>query len=136
MKAIKIHKDNATAIEAALAAVNGRATAHAYTSAAEIIAIASAAEQRMETLGISKKDRTGARAHAVSGDRVPNAYKYSRQGTRATIERKSATWHLTHVAQCTLYEDGGLAVLELTPAQDAAAVCKLRSSYTVQKPAA
>ena len=133
MKPIKINANNATAIEAALSAINGRATAHAYTSAAEIIAIASNMEKRLETLGISKKDRPGARAHSVSGGRVANAYKYSRQGTSVTIARQGADWYLTHIAAWTVYKEGGSTTLELTPAQDAAAVRELRSAYSVKK---
>lgn len=133
MKPIKINADNAVAIERALAEINGRSTAHAYTSIAEIIAIASTAEKRLETLGISKKDRPGVCVCSISGGRVANTYKYPRQATRVTIERKCAAWYLINVAACTVYKEGGSTTLMLTPTHDAAAVHALRSEYSVQK---
>lgn len=131
MKAIKVTAANATAIETALAAVNGKATAHAYTTAQEIIDLAERAESQLEGLGIIKSARSGAVLISASGDAVPNSYKYSRIGTRIELRRKSSDWYLTDAAQWTIYKTGGSTQMVLTKAQDELAIAALRKQYSI-----
>ena len=133
---IKITQANAQKIVAALAAVNGRATAHAYTEYHEIARAAEAAERRLEGLGIQKAARAGAVLWSVSGHSVPSAYKYSRQATGVRLERRATGWFFASASPVTIWKEGGASDLLLTEEQDARAVEVLRMGYRVQRPVA
>lgn len=133
MKPIAIVEKNKAKIEAALEEVNGRATAHTYTSYAEIEQEASAAEKRLGGL-LLKKDFQGAICYAESGSAVAKSYKNTRIGTRIKIRRGSSAWFLESIEAITLYTDGGHAQrLALTQEQDVAAKAKLSTLYAIQK---
>lgn len=132
---IKVNDSNSTKIAAMLAVVNGRAAGHTYTTAREISDLATNAERRLESLGIPKSMRTGAEIFAVSGDRVPNAYKYSRRATSARLVRRSTSWFIVSASTTTIWKEGGKVDLLLTEEQDAKAVSVLRAGYRVQRPA-
>lgn len=135
MQAIKITTESTAAIDAVLSAVNSHATAHRYTTAAEIVAIADAAEKRLEALGVAKKYRAGAVVAATSGDSVPNSYKFARTATAVRLERRSAAWYLTAAKEMPIYKNGGGPdLLLLTQEQDAIAVAALRKGYCIQLP--
>ena len=132
MKAIKITEDNIQAIQLALIAANGKSCTHTYSVNA-IIDIAEAAE--IEVIGLlgNKKDAVGAKIHARSGDKVPNAYKYGRQVNRITIERRSSGWHLVYIGCITITEKrGAYSRLTVTPKQDAQAIARFKKSYEVK----
>lgn len=131
MKAIKIIPDNFAAIVAALAAVNGKAAEHCYTTADEIEALAKSAENKLERLGLPKAERPGAKVFATSGATVASAYKYGRKATYVVIERKGAGWYLTAVASSNIFKEGGATRMLLTKAQDERAVATLRKQYSV-----
>lgn len=136
MKAIKVNttpddKSDA-AINAVLAAVNGKATAHTYTHASEIRQVVAEAEKQLHGLLGNNRLAPGATYKSASGDSVPKAYKYSRQGTEVILERRSTGWFLVDVRPSQLYERGGWTILELTPAQDEVAVARLRKQYQVK----
>jgi len=133
---IKITNSNAAKIEAMLAAVNGRSTAHTHTEYHEIAHVAEAAERRLESLGIQKAARAGAALWSVSGGPVPNAYKYSRQATGIRLERRATGWFFVSASPVTIWKEGGSSDLLLTEEQDARAVAALRMGYRVQRPAA
>jgi hypothetical protein len=111
---------------AALADVNDNAKAHTYT-ALGLNMVADRAEAQMAALGLTPAQRAGAVVHCVSGGRVPNAYKYSRELTRATLTRTRGGWWLTAVSCVNGWV--GSEALYLSAAQDAAAVAHLRKGY-------
>jgi hypothetical protein len=111
---------------AALAAVNGQATEHTYTEYA-LEHVAARAEAQMTALGLTQAQRAGAVVHCVSGGSVPNAYKFSRWLTRATLTRTSGGWWLTAASRVSGW--AGFEALYLTEQQDAAAVAHLRKGY-------
>jgi hypothetical protein len=129
MKATRITEQNQSAIVAILAAVNGKSTAHTFTTYAEIEQIAAQAEKQVVDLVGSQKAAVGAQLKATSGEKVPNAYKYSRDGTQVTIERRASGWFLVDARHATLYASGGASKLTLTAEQDARAIEVLRSKY-------
>lgn len=132
MKAIKITDKNSAAICAALAAVNGKATEHTWTTFGDIDYLAKVAERQLVDLVGSEKAAVGARYKATSGNKVAKAYKYTRAGTAIILERRSTGWFLVDAVFVTLYPNtGGARVLTLTPDQDAKAIEVLRSSYLV-----
>ena len=105
---------------------NGSAKEHTYNETS-IGMVAARAEAQLTALGLTKKQRAGAVVHCASGGDVPNAYKYSRALTRATLTRTSGGWWLT-AASC--YNGwAGFEALYLTPEQDAAAIAHLRKGY-------
>jgi hypothetical protein len=111
---------------AALAAVNGDAREHTYTPHA-LMAVAARAEEQMDALGLTLAQRAGAVVHCVSGGSVPNAYKYSRALTGATLTRTSGGWRLTSASRVKTWT--GYEALHLTKQQDAAAIAHLRKGY-------
>lgn len=137
MKAIQIVEANADAIKAALHAVNGRSVGHAYTEYSEVADIAAAAEKRLAELLPNLKAYKGARWAEVSGAPVANAYRYMRDATAVTIERKSSGWYLVDVRSVRVGKAGGGAGrLFLTEAQDVLAKEKLAKAYGVMRGAA
>ncbi len=137
MKAIKITAANAAAIEQALRDVNGKATAHTYTSFEEIAELAERAEAQLIDLIDCKKHAAGAKFDAVSGSKVARSYKNVRIGTHVELVRNSAGWVLVAVRQCTLFAEGGRpGKLALTEKQTELAVAKLKKSFNTIKSAA
>jgi len=110
----------------ALAKVNGDAKAHTYTTYT-LRQVADRAEIHLAALGLTQAQRAGAVVHCVSGGSVPNAYKYSRALTRATLTRTSGGWWLTAVSCVNGW--AGFEALYLTEQQDAAAIAHLRKGY-------
>lgn len=131
MKPIKVTIDNKAAIEAALHEINGGACRHCYTSAGELISMATGADSMLAGL-LFKKDFAGALWSETSGGKVANSYKYSRKATWVAIERRSTAWYLIAAGSTQVSANGGGAgVLTLTPAQDTAARAKFATQYRV-----
>jgi hypothetical protein len=131
---IKIAEKNVAKIEAALAAANGKANAHTFTSYADVAKIAATAEADIGRLGLPMSHRSGARFASTSGSAVANRYKYTRQGTTITIERGSSAWYLINVRSATLWAGGGRDQTLLSQAQDAY-LRALPCGYLVYTPA-
>ena len=131
MKQIRITEQNRVAIFHILAGVNGRAVTHTFTTYQQIEQIAAQAEKQIIGLVGSQKAAVGARFEATSGDKVANAYKYVRIGTRVKLERRATGWFLIDAMEWMLYQNGGERRLSLTTAQDARAVEVLRTKYTI-----
>jgi len=120
MKPISITDDNVEAIQAALEAVNGRATQHTYTSYLEISDLVIAAGGALAKRFIPMKHAIGAKLIATSGQPVNNTYAksgFSRVATRVTIERKSKYWAITSIEKTEVGQQGGGARLVVTEAQ-------------------
>lgn len=130
MKPIRITADNRPAIKAALDAANGRATSHTCRHAIRVEDAASDAEARLQALPIPKAARAGAEYTWLSGDALPNAYKYTVIRTRLRLARRASGWYLIDVMAVEYYPRGGVGgTLILTPDQDAKAVAALRTGY-------
>lgn len=129
----KINDKNSAAIEAALTKANGKAFAHTFVNAEEIIQASMQAEAQLEKLALAKGSRSGATATANSGGSVANAYKYTRITTTAQMVRGSSAWFLTEVsAGETFRKTAGETFVSLTSAQDAEVSAKFRSQYGKQ----
>jgi hypothetical protein len=135
MKSIKLVAQNATAVEAALAAVNGKASAHSFYSFEQVAALAARAEAELDKLRIQHVTRAGAKVNAISGKAVSKSYRYARNRTRVQLERRNAGWYITDTSRWTTQADVWGYRLILTKDQDtaatAAAVAAVRSSYSV-----
>jgi hypothetical protein len=130
MKPIKISVENFPAIETALKAVNGKASAHTFTTGGSVHIIADLAEAKLDRLGLPKSCRAGAVFIAQSGESLPASYKYKAQTTNIRIERKASGWVLTDISPSTLYpKSKPQRALVLTEAQDAKAIEVLRRAY-------
>jgi hypothetical protein len=121
---------SAAILQKALDTANKKATAHTATTT-DIRAQALAAEAHLAALGISKKDRAGAQRIFVSGESVPNAYKWARTATHLRLERGASDWFLVAVTATEIYQSGGHEQTLLTPAQRDIAVAKLCAGFTV-----
>ena len=137
MKALKITPENAAAIEAALAKVNGRGSRYAiarFDGCDGVNAEAYRAERKLEALGIPKSKRAGARFEVCSGGSVAKNYPYPRNVTSLVLLRRGPGWYLVEARGHALFSDQtGYGRLSLTAGQDAAAVALFRKAYEVQK---
>ena len=133
MKPIKITEPNAAAIGAALRAVNGRAETHAYTTHEEIQALTQSAERQLDDI-LYKQDWAGAQWTETSSGKVANSYRYTRDATRVTLERRSSAWYLIEAVGVRVGRNGGGAGrLSLTPTQHEAATRRLAERYTIRR---
>lgn len=126
--AVKLSPAN---VDHLLQVANGSATAHTFNRTAEILQIAQRAEARLAALGIPLSKRKGATVVALSGARVGNSYKFTRNGTLVTLERAATVWKLRSVHSCNVHKEGGYKRVYLTAEQDALAVANFRKSYMV-----
>jgi hypothetical protein len=129
---INIHK-NAPKVQEALSAANGTARAHTYTLASDVIGLARLADEARIRLRLTKKDAIGMRCEYTSGDPVATAYKYGRIVTRVTLEYCRTGWFMVNCVRDDYHgtTGGDHESIILTTRNDAAAVAKLRSQYTV-----
>lgn len=129
---MKINIADTDAVRAALAAVNGRATAHAYTLPSQIAAVVDYAEGTLARLAVPKAARKGARYMSQSSGNLPNAYKYAARGTVVTLARGASAWFLVDVAACDIWPGKApIQRLTLTQDQDAIAIAAVRRQYGV-----
>ena len=108
--ASKLFAAQPTALYDALAAVNGKASAHTYNTPGDLVAIASAIERKLERHGVPLKERAGVTVTALSG--VPTAKSYNRQArsaiaTRVTLQRGTSAWYVTNAARVERYTGPG-----------------------------
>jgi hypothetical protein len=116
MKPIKVTKENEAAIESALAAINGRASAFAITGYWEVWKVADAAESHLSAL--PKAERVGAVAVHVPDGPAAKAYKYRAASTRLSLERRATGWFLTEIERTEVYPGtSGYLRLSITQAQ-------------------
>ena len=116
-------------INDALEKVNGKASAHTFTSFTQIQKLVEVAEKQLEALKLSKKHWIGARFEATSGEPVPKRYKYARIATRVILERGANHWFLIFVSADHVHSSGGDMFLRLSQEQDVEIVSTLRKSY-------
>ena len=128
---IKITEVKATDIDAVLSEINGKAVSHT-ASHREIFNLAAAMEEKLDALGIPKKDRAGALASGMSGGSVPSAYKWTRTVNRFTIERKSSEWFLISASRSDIWGNASASKLALTTKQRDIALAKFSQQFTVQ----
>jgi hypothetical protein len=130
---IKINEQNREAITAALAKVNGKATAHTFCDGLSVIYVARDAEEKLQQLALKKGSRIGAIAQASSGGSVANAYKYPRITSTVTLIRGSSAWFLTSLTCSETYRrSAGSTHVSLTGAQDAEVTATFRAQYLKQ----
>jgi hypothetical protein len=133
-KPIRITEGNATAIEAALHAVNGTARQHSFTDYAKIAAVAESAEKEVSAL-VGKTHASGATWVETSGEAVCNSYakqSRTRVATTVQLERRSSGWFLTGVAKTEIWQSGGGAGrLTLTQVQADRAAEIFRRRFSV-----
>jgi len=131
MQPIRIHEDNAVAIEAALHKANGAALTHTFNCYSDIEAEADLASSRLGELGLPVKLWKGARFRTWSGGRVAKSYKYSRQATMVTLERRATGWFLVDVQQTAVWEKPPEPQLCVTRYQADEAQRRFAERYTI-----
>jgi hypothetical protein len=135
MKPIKIIRENTDLIEAALADVNGRASAHAFTYFLEIEYIRDKLTEQLDRLHLPQALRAGAFMISMSGNDVPNKYKGTRVGTCVKVEHRSKDVYLTEISRVTLWQQGGKDQLFLLPKQEDWILQNIRKQWTTVKEA-
>jgi hypothetical protein len=135
MKPIKIVAANYTKIADALESAAGRAHEHTLRSALDLASIADDYESRVVALVGGKTYAPGATVVWTSGEKLPNAYKYSRIVSRVVLERRPAGWYLSEITTQEAWNDAGKKYIRLTQEQDARAVSVLRGKYRIATPA-
>ncbi len=127
---ISISDENIPKLQAALDAVQGRATQHVYTGR-DVVILALRAEHQLLAL-LPKTAAPGAAASARSGTALPNAYKYSRIVTRLKLSRGSKHWCLVSAKVESAYRDAGRLGLTLTQKQADLAVARFCQNFSVE----
>jgi len=118
-------------IATALAAANGKATAHTATLR-DLAAAAEDAEAQLAALGLPPSRRAGAEACHVSGGNVPNSYKYRRRATYSTLRRGTDSWFLVLCTSADVWPSVKSGTFISIPAEaDEYLAAKLRDRYAV-----
>lgn len=113
----KITTDNAAAINAKLASVNGKATSFTVCSAAAVAALAAEAEAMLEERGVPKALRRGCTYTYTPAGPTASAYKYAAKSTHVRLERRSSDWYLASASSCDVWpREKARSVLHITPA--------------------
>ena len=120
-------------IQAALGVANGKARAHTYTDARDVIAVAQEAERKLDDLGVPKKHRPGTVARADSGSSLPKSYKGRVIYTTLTLRRAADGWTLIKVrrGECWSDQAGEYLHLVISRAARDAAVERLLTDVSV-----
>ena len=103
---------------------------HTFCCFSDLEAITLRAEKQLEGYGLSKKDRVGATVLAVSGDKMPNAYKYQITVNHAEFVRKSTGWVLTGLTKHQSWGGGG-ELLTVTTEQSDKMIAKFKSGFRI-----
>lgn len=131
-KTIKVCAENQATIEAALKAVNANRTEHTYTDFVEVDAMATRAEEELSSLSLPIKMRPGARWDETSGASVPSKYRYTRDATSISLERRPAGWYIVGISAARIYQrGGGPGILTLTVSQSTEVTKRFRSQFRV-----
>jgi hypothetical protein len=131
MKNIKFNIENAAKINALLGEVNGRASDHTYRSFNHFSVDADAVIWKIENLLGGKKYCLGAKFSIESGGSVKSAYKYTRIGTRLSLECRASGWFVTDIQRADIWARGGECKIVLTQAHHDQAVKVLRNGYQI-----
>jgi hypothetical protein len=99
---MKIKVTDYAAVEAALAKVNGKASAFTAT-AGDVQREAERAEKTLEARGVTKANRSGCALLYRPGGPSANRYEYAAISTHVRLERGSKDWFLTVVVRDTVY---------------------------------
>lgn len=94
---------NVAAVEAALAAVNGKSESFTITSWWAVSEVAKKAEELLRVAGIPKAARNGIIVSHMPAGPSARSYKYAARSTRVTITRGSSDWYLTDVQAVSVY---------------------------------
>jgi hypothetical protein len=111
-------ESNTTSVNAALAAVNGRAEAFTITSWAYVAAIAQQVEDQLALSGVPLAARKGVTVRHYPDGPAAKAYKYNAISTVITLERGAKDWFLTDVKPTTLYpQEKGRTLINISAEQ-------------------
>ena len=133
MNNIKFDIKNAAKINALLGEVNGRASDHTYCKFTDFESDAENVISRVEKLLGGKKYCLGAKFSIESGDSVPNAYRYTRIGTRLSLECRASGWFVTDIKRVDIWAQGGKSAIVLTQAHHDQAVKVLSDGYLLSE---
>lgn len=126
---------NTVALAAALAAANGKASAHT-ASLRDLADAAVDAEAQLAALGLPPSRRVGSQAHHLSGGSVPNAYKFPRIVTLSSFVRGTSGWYLIGCVATSAWPSDAASVTVRIPAEaDEYLVAKLHDRYGIIRPA-
>ena len=131
MKNIKFDIKNAAKINVLLGEVNGRASGHTYYDFGDFKTEAERFIWKIEALLGGKKYCLGAKFYIESGGSVKSAYKYTRIGTRISLECRASGWFVTNIQRADIWAKGGESKIVLTQAHHDQAVKVLRNGYQV-----
>jgi hypothetical protein len=134
---IKITKDNASKIEAALKEVNGAATSFTIRLAGEVMGYADDIEKQLEKSQLPKANRSGVIAIITPAGPSAKAYGYAAKSTTVTIQRGAKDWFLISVREASVYpRQNRRDTIKITEAQQSIIASKAVEPYTVTRESA
>ena len=131
MKPIKINASNAGKLNAAIALIEGKASARTL-NADDLAYIAEKSEAKTALSYLTKQQMTGARVTYRMGLSLPNAYKYRPEYTSVTIERRASGWFLVDAKRLPgNNKQAEVYGLTVSPEQDEEIIRRVRT-YSVK----
>ncbi len=126
---------NVAAVNAALAAVNGKAESFTLTSWWAVSEVAKEAEERLRVAGVPKAARKGVVViHQPAGPSA-RSYKYAARSTRVTITRGSSDWYLTDVQAVVVRPSSrAYTATKISPEQRAIIIDRALEEFRVVAP--
>ena len=107
---------NADKLTALLEDVNGKARAHTYNRASDLLALAEEAEASLDRAGVPKGRRKGATLAAVSGKTFTSAYQQLSRtyiATGVNLTRTGSGWTVIAIKRVDQWtSEGGIARLD------------------------
>lgn len=94
-------------VDAALLSVNSRARSFTVTTYGDVRAVVDKVDERLDSLGVSKKNRVGAKVTFVPGGPRSNSYKHAAISTKITLIRTSNGWFMAGVERDEVYPAAG-----------------------------
>jgi hypothetical protein len=102
MNQLKIDENNRSAIKELLESIQGKSNVNLlYVS--DIIQFAEAAEETLDEMGITVKNRSGAEFYFQPAGPTALSYKFGQGATSILIIRKSKNWFIAEIKRIKVY---------------------------------
>lgn len=123
---------DADAITALISETNGRCTRNTFTIFGEVLALALAAEAKLEKAGVPVKLRTGSVYHFRASGPLANGYRGAMNVSDVTIARVSDGWRLKSYSVASVYaRASAIRVLTVSSSAQAAIVEQAMEGFAV-----
>lgn len=126
-----IYLDDTAALAEAVNAICGKAITWTH-SAADLQALAAAAEKRLDAIHLPKAERVGAVAIVSSAGPSSRSYRYAVRGSRAQLRRAGKGWQLvSFVTEDRYAKEGAKLEIRLPEAKAAPTLDRIAKAHGI-----